>query len=71
MSLRRVWAMRPAILVVRLLSIALGGRRVALVVALTLLSLVRGAIIAVVLLALAVASTVVVVARHAEVRKRV
>jgi hypothetical protein len=66
MSLRRVWAMRPAILVVRLLSIALGGRRVALVVALTLLSLVRGAIIAVVLLALAVASTVIVMARHAE-----
>jgi hypothetical protein len=63
--------MRPAVLVVRLLSIALGGRRVALVVALTLLSLMRGAIIAVVLLALAVASTVVVVARHAEVRKRV
>jgi hypothetical protein len=58
--------MRPAILVVRLLSIALGGRRVALVVALTLLSLVRGAIIAVVLLALAVASTVIVMARHAE-----
>jgi hypothetical protein len=66
MSLRRVWAMRPAILVVRLLSIALGGRRVALVVALTLLSLMRGAIIAVVLLALAVASTVIVMARHAE-----
>jgi hypothetical protein len=63
--------MRPAVLVVRLLSIALGLRRVALVVALTLLSLMRGAIIAVVLLALAVASTVVVVARHAEVRKRV
>jgi hypothetical protein len=63
--------MRPAVLVVRLLSIALGLWRVALVVALTLLSLMRGAIIAVVLLALAVASTVVVVARHAEVRKRV
>jgi hypothetical protein len=66
MSLRRVGAMRSSILVVRLLSIALALWRVALVVALTLLSLMRSAIIAIVLLAVA-AAAVVVVARHAEV----
>lgn len=58
--------MRPAVLVVRLLPIALALWRVALAVALTLLSLMRGAIVTVVLLAVA-AAAVVVVARHTEV----
>jgi hypothetical protein len=59
MTLGRVRAMRPAILLVRLLSIALALRRVALAVALTLLSLVR-AIIAIALLAMT--ATIVVAA---------
>jgi hypothetical protein len=56
--------MRRAILLVRLLRIALALWGVALVVALALLSMLR-AVIAIVLLA--VAAAVVVVARHAQV----
>jgi hypothetical protein len=56
--------MRPAILVVRLPSVALALWGIALVVAMTLLSLLR-TIVAVILLAVA-AATVVVVARHIE-----
>jgi hypothetical protein len=65
LSLRRVGAMRRAILVVRLLRIALTLRRVALVVTLALLSMLR-AVIAIILL-LAMAAAVIVVTRHLQV----
>lgn len=64
LSLRLIWAMRLAILVVRLAPVALALRGVVLVVALTLLSMLR-AIITIVLLAVAsAAAAVVIVTRH-------
>jgi hypothetical protein len=66
LSLRRVRAMRRAILVVRLLRIALALWGVALAVTLALLSMLR-AVIAIVLLAMTAA--VVVIARHVRVER--
>ena len=63
LSLRRVWAMRLTMRIIRLLPITLPLLRIVLVVSIALLSWLR-AIIAVVLLAMAAA--VVIVTRHVE-----